>query len=100
MDCSYNKPYNTVKIKNGDIFMKATGIVRNMDQLGRIVIPKELRKVFALEPSAPIEIFVADNGIFLQPYHRTCVFCGNTENLIRYHNHHICTACKNEIAKK
>lgn len=45
--------------------MKATGIVRNVDQLGRIVLPKELRKTFALEPGTPIELFVADNGIFL-----------------------------------
>lgn len=80
--------------------MKATGIVRNLDRLGRIVIPKELRKTFSLDTGTPIEIFVADNGIFLQPYHRTCVFCGNNTDLIQHHTQWICTACKNEIAKE
>ena len=80
--------------------MKATGIVRNVDLLGRIVIPKELRKAFALEPGTPVEIFVADNGIFLQHYDTTCAFCGTNKNLIPHHNHWICTTCKNEIAKK
>ena len=80
--------------------MKTTGIVRNMDQLGRIVIPKELRKTFSLDPGTPIELFVSDNGIFLQKYETTCTFCGNNENLIRYHNRWLCTTCKNEIANK
>lgn len=80
--------------------MKATGIVRNMDQLGRIVIPKELRKTFGLCTGTPIEVFVADNGIFLQRYETTCTFCGSNENLIRHHNRCICQNCKNEIAKK
>jgi transcriptional pleiotropic regulator of transition state genes len=80
--------------------MKATGIVRNIDPLGRFVIPKELRKTFALDPGTPIELFVTDNGIFLQHYHRTCVFCGSNENLTRYHNRWICSICQNEIVKK
>ena len=80
--------------------MKATGIVRNIAPLGRIVIPKELRKTFVLDTGTPIEIFVADNGIFLQKYETACTFCGSTENLIRYHNRWICTTCKDEIAKK
>ncbi len=80
--------------------MKATGIIRNIDPLGRIVIPKELRKTFSLDPGTPIELFVADNGIFLQKYETACTFCGNTENLIRYHNRWICSICQGEIGKK
>lgn len=47
--------------------MKPIGIIRNVDQLGRIVIPSELRKRLKLDPGTPVEIFGTENGIFLQP---------------------------------
>ena len=80
--------------------MKATGIVRNVDQLGRIVLPKELRKVFDIEPGTPVEVFVADNGIFLQKYECACTFCGASEDLIPHHGKWICKNCKDEIIQK
>jgi transcriptional pleiotropic regulator of transition state genes len=80
--------------------MKATGIVRNVDQLGRVVLPRELRKVFGLEPGTPVEVFVADNGIFLQKYESACTFCGSNENLIRYRGRWICSTCQGKIGKK
>ena len=48
--------------------MKATGIVRHIDPLGRIVIPKELRKALALDDNAPMEIYTTDEGILVKPY--------------------------------
>ncbi len=80
--------------------MKATGIIRSIDALGRVVLPIELRKTFGLEPGSPVEVFVADNGIFLQKYESACTFCGTYENLIPHHNKWICSKCKDEIAEK
>ena len=80
--------------------MKATGIIRNIDTLGRVVLPIELRKVFGLKPGSPMEIFVTDNGIFLQKYESACTFCGTCVDLIPHHNKWICKKCKDEILKK
>ena len=80
--------------------MKEIGIVRNVDKLGRIVIPKELRKVLGLEIGTPVEISVAGNGVFLKRYETTCTFCGTSENLTQHHDKWICNFCKDEIANK
>ena len=79
--------------------MKATGIIRKLDKLGRIVLPRELRNGFAMEPGTPVEIFVADNGIFLQKYETTCTFCGFEDDLICYRGKWICQSCRAEIAQ-
>lgn len=57
--------------------MKTTGMVRSMDQLGRIVLPMELRRVLGIEVKDPIEIFVEEDKIILQKYRPACNFCDN-----------------------
>ena len=79
--------------------MKETGIIRNVDKLGRIVLPRELRRGFNMEPGTPVEIFVADNGIFLQKHESTCVFCGSSEALIFHKEHFVCSKCREILAK-
>lgn len=73
--------------------MKATGIVRPIDSLGRVVIPKELRKVFKLKEKDSMEIFVDDDMIVLKKYEPACVFCGETENVISYEDRTVCVKC-------
>ncbi len=73
--------------------MKATGIVRKLDQLGRIVIPKELRNTFDLEEGDPIEIFVDGNDIILRKYQPACIFCNDATDIIQYENKNICKNC-------
>ena len=73
--------------------MKATGIVRPIDALGRVVIPKELRKVFQIKNKDAMEIFVDDDMIILKKYEPACVFCGETDNLITYEDRTICSGC-------
>ncbi len=73
--------------------MKATGIVRPIDALGRVVIPKELRKVFQIKNKDAMEIFVDDDMIILKKYEPACVFCGETDNLITYEDRTICSSC-------
>lgn len=78
--------------------MKSTGIVRKMDQLGRIVIPKELRRTLGIEEKDPLEIFVENERIILQKYSsRGCAFCEKTEEVTRFKGKYICSDCSEEI---
>ena len=78
--------------------MKATGIVRNIDELGRIVIPKELRKKMNMTEGSPVEIFVDNGKIALVRYCENCDFCGATENLSDVKGKKICASCLSDIA--
>ncbi len=64
--------------------MKATGIVRKVDELGRIVIPIELRRTMGIDIKDPLEIFVDAEKIILRKYEPTCIFSGSAENLINF----------------
>ncbi len=82
----------------GDSNMKSTGIVRKVDELGRIVIPMELRRTFGIEVKDPIEIYVEGDKIILTKYRPTCVFCGGTENLETFKKKNICKTCRKKLS--
>ena len=73
--------------------MKSTGIIRKVDELGRVVIPIEIRNQFNIAEKDPIEIYVDGSSIVLKKYEPNCIFCGNTENLINYNDKLICEDC-------
>jgi transcriptional pleiotropic regulator of transition state genes len=75
--------------------MKATGIVRNVDSLGRIVIPKELREVLGIALNDPIEIFEENEHIMLKKYEPGCIFCGEMNDVIYFKEKRICRNCVN-----
>ena len=77
--------------------MKSTGIVRNIDELGRIVIPKEIRKKLGIENGDPIEIFVEGETVLLSKYRPVCHFCGKSEGVTEFKGKAICGECANEI---
>lgn len=77
--------------------MKSTGIVRKVDDLGRIVLPKELRKVLNIDERDPLEIFVDGSYIMLQKYQPSCIFCGDADNVQSYKGKNICKACMDEL---
>ncbi|WP_321994804.1 AbrB/MazE/SpoVT family DNA-binding domain-containing protein [Clostridium butyricum] len=79
--------------------MKATGIVRRVDDLGRIVIPKELRRVLNIEEGNPLEIYTEGEQVILKKYEPTCTFCGNSNENLNYKGKNICKDCLNEIKK-
>jgi len=79
--------------------MKSTGIVRKVDDLGRIVLPKELRKVLSIDERDPLEIFVDGNYIMLQKYEPSCIFCSNADKVSVYKGKNICENCMNELKK-
>lgn len=80
--------------------MKATGIVRRIDELGRVVLPKELRKTMGIEPGDALEIFVTGKDIILQKYEAGCHFCGGAENLSRVGDMLVCKECKKQLASE
>ena len=79
--------------------MKSTGIVRKVDQLGRIVIPMELRKTMDITEGDALEIFVDGEQIILKKYEPSCVFCGEAGNIVNFKGKNICRNCLKELKK-
>ncbi len=77
--------------------MKSTGIVRKVDELGRVVIPIELRRTLAISEKDALEIFVDGERIMLKKYEPACIFCGNADNTTYFKGKIVCTDCTNEI---
>jgi len=85
--------------KKGGVYMKSTGVVRKVDELGRIVIPVEIRRIQNIEVKDPLEIYVDGEKIILVKHDIKCVFCSDTEDLIDYIGKKICPKCFEEIRK-
>ena len=79
--------------------MRSLGIVRNLDQLGRLVIPKETRKAFNLNDGDPIEMFTDGDEIILKKYNPGCHCCGSMDHLTEVLGLKICPKCLKEFAK-
>lgn len=77
--------------------MKSTGITRAVDDLGRIVLPKELRRAFHINTDDKLEIFTEGESIILQKCLPTCVLCDTHDNLNRIDEKYICDACLAKI---
>ena len=77
--------------------MKATGIVIKVDELGRIVLPMELRRTLGIQKEDPVEIFVSENTIILRKYEPACIFCGSATEVSIVHNKNICRVCLDEL---
>ena len=73
--------------------MKATGIVRKVDELGRIVLPIELRRTLDIAEKDPLEIYVDKGCIILRKYQSACVFCDSTKNTVEFKGHSVCADC-------
>ena len=73
--------------------MKSTGMVRPLDELGRLVLPMELRKTFNIDKRDAVEIFTKDDMIFLKKYGEVCVICGSSDELKKFKNENICLKC-------
>ena len=80
--------------------MKATGIVRKVDELGRVVIPIELRRSLGIDIKDGLEIFVDGEKIILRKYEPACIFCLSAEDIINYEGKMICASCAQAIVSK
>lgn len=77
--------------------MKSTGIVRRVDDLGRVVIPIELRRTLRISEKDPMEIFVDGDKIILKKYDPTCIFCGRVEDVRIFRDKNVCQHCFTEM---
>ncbi|MBP2652863.1 MAG: abrB 1 [Firmicutes bacterium] len=73
--------------------MKSTGIVRKLDDLGRVVIPIELRRMFNIDVKDGLEIFTDNDRIILRKYEPACVFCGSNDEVTRFKEKNVCKQC-------
>ncbi|MBP5427349.1 MAG: AbrB/MazE/SpoVT family DNA-binding domain-containing protein [Clostridiales bacterium] len=78
--------------------MKSTGIVRKLDELGRLVIPKELRKTLSIDVRDPLEIYVDGETIILKKYAPACIFCNEAKDIVNYKGKNICINCRKNLA--
>ena len=77
--------------------MKSTGIVRKVDELGRIVLPIELRRTLDIDVKDALEIYVEGGQIILQKYEPDCVFCGDSKDVLRFKEKNICRKCIHDL---
>jgi len=83
----------------GGIMMKSTGIVRKVDELGRIVLPIELRRTLDIAEKDALEIYVDGPTIILKKYEPACIFCDNAKDVKQYKGKNICPDCLVELKK-
>lgn len=80
--------------------MKSTGIVRKVDELGRVVLPIELRRTLDINQKDSLEIYVDGEKIILKKYSPACIFCGEAEETIYFKGKNVCPKCVKEILKE
>jgi AbrB family transcriptional regulator, transcriptional pleiotropic regulator of transition state genes len=83
----------------GRVIMKSTGIVRKVDELGRVVIPIELRRTLEIAEKDSLEIYVDGEQIILKKYQPACIFCSNAKDVENYKGKNICQACLTDLRK-
>ena len=76
-----------------EFLLKSTGIVRKIDELGRIVLPIEIRNNMDLKNKDGVEIFVDGDKVILKKYDPACTFCGNADNVIYFKGKLVCKDC-------
>ena len=77
--------------------MKSTGIIRKVDDLGRIVLPIELRRTLDIAERDELEIFMENDRIVLQKYEPCCIFCDSAKDIVVFRGKNICPKCLKEI---
>ena len=77
--------------------MKSTGVVRRIDDLGRIVLPIEIRKNLNIGNRDAVEIFIDEDKVILKKYEPACIFCDNADDVILYRNKLVCRECVDKL---
>ena len=79
--------------------MKSTGMIRQLDSLGRIVLPIELRRTLDIQTKDMLEIYVEGNTVVLRKYEANCHFCGSGLGLISFRDKLICRQCVKNLSE-
>ena len=77
--------------------METVGIIRKVDELGRVVLPVEMRRTLGIEERDPMEISMEGEMIILRKVQSTCIFCGGKKDLLEYNNKCVCCDCRKEL---
>ena len=84
-------------MRKGRIDMKSTGIVRKVDELGRIVLPIEMRRTLDIGERDALEIYVEGSSVILKKYKPSCVFCDASKDVMSFRGKNVCPKCLKEI---
>lgn len=79
--------------------MKSTGITRQVDELGRFVLPIEIRRALDIREKDALEIYTEENKIILQKYQPACFFCANADEIVTFEGKRICRTCLEKLKK-
>lgn len=79
--------------------MKSTGIIRKVDELGRIVLPIELRRVLDIAERDELEIYMENDRIILQKFEPSCIFCQSSQGLVAYKGKNVCQTCVRSMSR-
>ena len=79
--------------------MKSTGIIRKVDELGRIVLPIELRRVLDIAERDELEIYMEKDRIILQKFEPSCIFCQSSQGLVAYKGKNVCQTCVRSMSR-
>ena len=79
--------------------MKSTGIVREIDKVGRVVIPKEIRNNLQIKDNDPMEIFIDNDCIVIRKYEPSCIFCKTAKDVVTHYDKKICRVCLEALKK-
>ena len=79
--------------------MKSTGIIRKVDELGRIVLPIELRRTLDIAERDELEISMENDRIILQKFEPACIFCGSSRSLVSFRRKNVCQSCINKMTE-
>lgn len=79
--------------------MKSTGIVRKVDELGRIVLPIELRRTLDIAERDSLEIYVSDDNIVLKKHQPSCIFCDSMKDIRIFRDKNVCSSCVTQLGK-
>lgn len=79
--------------------MKSTGIIRRVDELGRIVLPIELRRTLDIAERDELEIYMDNDRIVLQKFEPSCIFCESSLDLVSYRGKNVCSECAKNLGQ-
>lgn len=79
--------------------MKSTGIIRKVDELGRVVLPIELRRTLDIAERDELEIYVENDNIILRKYEPHCIFCASSQGLVSFRGKNICPDCLRQLGR-
>ena len=77
--------------------MKDTKITKTIDELGRLGIPKHMRKALGVEDGEPVELYLDGNTLIIKKASNACIFCDNTESLTLFNGKYVCAECTSKL---